>query len=149
MTWIAWTTENWFTLLQSIGIIGGLFYTGFQIHLDIRTRRMEARFTITKHHRELWGSFADKPNLARVLDPNADLEEAPVTVAEREFVLQVILHLNAVFTAQHEGIAPLSSGLNADLREFFQNPIPLSVWKEGRAKRDPNLRRFVEKIINH
>jgi hypothetical protein len=37
---LRWLTENWFTLLNVVGVIGGLFFTGYSLRSETKTRRI-------------------------------------------------------------------------------------------------------------
>jgi len=144
---MSWLAQHGFTLLQSAGIIGSLIFTGLQLNLDARSRRVENRLDITRQHREIWRNFSSDPTLSRVLIEHADLDTTPITQHERVFVTSIILHLNAAFTAYREGMAPIPEGLSADVQEFFSKPIPSSVWNESKQMRDAEFRRFVDSVI--
>src|SRR5476651_2160463 len=93
-----WVSQNWFTLLSSVGIIGGLWFTAISLRSETKTRRIANLLTITANHRETWKEFFDFPEqLARVIDPTADVMKQPVTPAERLFVNQILSHINSVY----------------------------------------------------
>ena len=93
-----WFTENWFNLFSSLGIIGGLWFTAVSLHSETKTRRIANLLTITANYREIWKELFHCPELARVVDPKADLAKQPVTPQEELFVGQVISHTTASFT---------------------------------------------------
>src|SRR5260221_13307070 len=68
MGFLNWASDNWFILLQSLGIIGGLLFTAASLRLDEKTRRVGNLMAITKNHREIWTALYDRPELSRVLD---------------------------------------------------------------------------------
>ena len=87
-----WLSSNWFVLLQSLGIIGGLIFTGVSLWIDARVRRVSNLISLTNQHRDIWTEVYRRPALARVLDPHADTDLAPVTAEEEIFVTLLILH---------------------------------------------------------
>src|SRR5688572_32634486 len=93
MTFLNWIQDNGFTLLQSLGIIGGLFFTGLSLRVDAKVRRVANGFELRKQHREIWSQLYSKPHLRRVLNANEDLARAPVTREEELFVNFLILNL--------------------------------------------------------
>src|SRR5262245_59587446 len=97
-TW-KWVVENWFNLISAGGIIGGLFFTGASLRSETQTRRTANLIALTQSHRDLWRDLYDQEELARVLDPGANIASSPVTRAEELFVISVIQHLNAVYRA--------------------------------------------------
>ena len=142
-----WLAQNWFTLLQSIGILAGLLFNAMALRADTKSRRATNLITFTAHHRELWSRFAGDPGLARVLDPNADLEGRPLTQAEELFTRDLILHLNSAFHAMDEGLLIAMEGLPGDVRGFFSLPIPQAVWDGLRPLQDREFVRFVESLL--
>ena len=60
-----WIGDNWFALLQSIGIVGGLIYTGRVVHTDAKVRRLENRFALTKQHRKMVDALRPSRTVAR------------------------------------------------------------------------------------
>ena len=88
-----WFAENWFNLFSSAGIIGGLWFTAVSLHSETKTRRIANLLTLTANYREVWKEFFRSPELARVIDPSADVAKQPVTPAEEFFVNIVISHI--------------------------------------------------------
>jgi hypothetical protein len=141
---ISFVTQNWLEVLQTVGIIAGLFSSAYTIRKEADVRRIQNLFTLTKNHREIWSQFVDRPELARVLTPAPDLNEKPVTEAERFFVLFLILHLASSFAATKHGMYFAETGLREDVANFFNLPIPSAVWEEMKIYQDSNFVRFVE-----
>lgn len=139
------TLTNWFDLLQSLGIIAGLFFATHALIANARAQRAANLLTITQHHREIWGQLVDHPELARVLAPGVDLEVNPVTEAERRFVLSLILHLNASYEMMRAGTLVPVENVDRDVCEFFALPIPRRVWVGVREKQNKRFIRFVER----
>jgi hypothetical protein len=84
---VQWLTENWFNLFSSLGIIGGLWFTAISLHSETKTRRIANLLTITANYREVWKEFFRSPELARVIEPSADVSKQPVTSAEELTIL--------------------------------------------------------------
>lgn len=145
---LRWLVENWFTLLNSIGIVGGLFFTAFSLHSETKTRRVANLLTLTQNHREIWKEFYRRPNLARVLEPNPNLTRQPVTRDEEIFVILVIQHLNSVYQTMHHQLAITPDGLRRDVWQFFDLPIPRAVWERIKVLQDDAFVRFVEGCVN-
>ena len=74
--------DNWFTLLQSLGIMGGLFFTGFSLRIDAKVRRVGNLFEVTKQHREIWIMIYSRPELKRVIESKPNLDMKPITDEE-------------------------------------------------------------------
>jgi len=139
-----WIADHWFTLLQSVGIVGGLFFTGVSLRKDAEVRRVQTLISVTHEHRDLWSQLYKEPELWRVLDPKADLRKQPPTVKERKFVSLVILHLQSVHEAMRQGMFVRVPGLRNDIRHFFSLPIVKATWELSKALQDPEFVRFVE-----
>lgn len=141
---IAFVTRNWIDILQSIGIVAGLFTSAYTIHKDAQVQRVQNLFTLTKNHREIWSQVSEKPELARVLDGAPDLDQHPITDTERLFVLFLILHLASSFEAAKQGMYFVERGLQSDVREFFGLPIPWLVWQDVKTYQAVDFVNFVE-----
>ncbi len=50
---LRWLAENWFTLLNVIGIVGGLFFTGHSLRSETKTRRVANLLSLTQAHRDI------------------------------------------------------------------------------------------------
>lgn len=141
---IAFITRNWIDILQSTGIIAGLFTSAYTIHKNAQVQRVQNLFTLTKNHREIWNQVVERPDLARILDPNPDLRQDPITNAERLFVLFLILHLASSFEATKHGMYFAEQGLRADICDFFALPIVQLIWDDAKKYQQSEFVRFVE-----
>jgi hypothetical protein len=79
--WV-WLSQNWFDFFSVVGIVAGLWYTAFSLRSQTKTQQVANLLTITSNHREIWKEFFHNPDLARVLNPAADLAKCPVTHSE-------------------------------------------------------------------
>jgi hypothetical protein len=93
MGFLPWIASNWFTLLQSLGIIAGLTFTAVSFRMDTRSRRTAHLFTVTEHYRAIWSAMYERPNLSRVLSDSVDLVRVPITAEEELLVRMLIFHL--------------------------------------------------------
>jgi hypothetical protein len=143
---VTWLETNWFALLQTVGIVAGLFFTGYAASRDNRSRRIENLLSIHDSHRTIWLQIFDDPQLLRILKPNARLATKPVTLEERIFVNLIILHLTGVLAAMRLKVMEKPAGLDSDLREFFALPIPAEVWRQTLQYRDQPTRKYVESL---
>jgi hypothetical protein len=139
-----WIADNWVNLLNAIGVVGGLLFTATSIRAGAKTQRIANLLTITTNHREIWKHFASRPELARVLDPCADVAEKPVTPDEAEFVNFVILHLSSAYYAMKDGIVIKLEGLRRDVCSFFSLPVPREVWVKSKILQNDDFVAFVE-----
>lgn len=142
-----WLAENWFTLLQSVGIVGSLLFTAWIIRADSKARRIDNLLSITAAHRDIWQLYR-RPELSRVLDPTADQTEKSITPDEHVFVLLIILHLSAVYRANKAGFLQTPEGMRRDVQSFFSLPIPKAIWQRVRPLQDRDFVRFVEQCLS-
>lgn len=140
--------DNWFTVLQSAGIIGGLLFTGIALRRDAKGRRIENLIAITANHRDIWRDLYHRPELARVLRAPVDLVRKPISREEEVFVVAVILHMNSVYQATKEGLFQKLSGFPQDIRWIFSHPIPSVVWEKIKSLQDQDFVAFVEACRN-
>lgn len=140
----AWFNENWFLLLQSVGIVGGLLFTAFSIIRETRARRTSDLLALAEQHRELWRELREHPELSRVRDANSDPAASPVTTAESEFLNLAIVHFNTGWLLAREGALVTLDSLRRDVRSFFSLPIPRAVWETTKGQRERRFAQFVD-----
>ena len=68
VTVTTWINQNWFPIIQTAILAGGLFFTGTAILLDARARRAANLIQLTQQHRDLWERMYLQPELSRILD---------------------------------------------------------------------------------
>jgi hypothetical protein len=146
MELLNWLRDNWMDLLQSVGIIGGLFFTGISLHIDAKVRRIGNLFEVTKQHREIWTSLYSRPDLKRVLDSAADTKS--ISDEEELFVNFLILHLASSFRAAKAGMFMLPAELRSDISAFFSLPIPRAVWERMKRYQNREFVSFVETYLH-
>jgi hypothetical protein len=140
-----WIAHNWFSLLQSLGIIGGLFFTGISLRIDAKVRRLGNLLTITQQHREIWTNLYRRPELSRVLDPKANVTSEPVTEEEEMFILLLLVHLGTTRDVLKTGMLDKpDEGVPKDIKWFFSLPVPKTVWERVKDRQDEAFVRFVE-----
>ena len=139
---------NWFTILSALGIAGGLFFNGYALRSDTKTRRVANLLILAEGHRDIWKEQLKYPALARVLDPVVNLSNEPVTLSEEIFVNLVIQHLNVVFHTMRDELTISPEGLRRDVSEFFSLPIPASVWNKFKVLQNDQFVEFVEACQN-
>lgn len=88
MDFVPWLSLHWFTLLQSIGIVGGLLFTGVSLRIDTKVRRVSTLITITQQHRDIWTQLYRRPEMARHLpDPYPAQERKSEGVSQQAVAL--------------------------------------------------------------
>jgi len=96
MEGLQWIGEHWFDLLQTVGIVGGLFFTAYTTRKDDRSRKIANLIAIKQQYREIWKELYDRPQLGRVLE-------------------KAVEHLRSLFP---ESLCPA-----ADFQLHFQRPL--------------------------
>ena len=143
-----WSRDNWFTILNAIGVVGGLFFTAFALRAETKSRRIANLLTITTNHREVWKEFFRRPELARMFDGSANLSRQPVTREEEIFVNMVILHISSVFYAMNDDLVIKLEGVRRDISQFLSLPIPNAIWERTKVLQNDDFVRFVEACLN-
>lgn len=141
---IGWLQDNFTTLLNSTGIIGGLLFTAFSFRAEAGGRRLSNLISLTQAHREIWFQLYDEPSLSRILEERIDLANNPPTLTEVTFVTSLILHLNCIHRAASLGMFPELEGLRTDIREFYSLPIPREIWNKLKPLQDIKFIVFME-----
>jgi len=142
-----WLSQNWFNLFSSAGIIGGLWFTAISLHSETKTRRIANLLTITANYREVWKEFFRSPELARVIDPVANVAKKPVTPAEDFFVSMVISHTSSVYEALKDELLTQQEGLRRDVKSFFSLPVPKAVWTKTKLLQNQDFAAFIESSL--
>ena len=145
---LRWFAENWITYLNALGVVGGLFFTGYSLHSETKTRKITNLLTLTQSHRDIWKEILREPKLNRVLSTRVDTDRTPVTREEEIFVTLVIQHLGIVFRAMKNDLTVDPEGLRRDVWQFFSLPIPENVWNRIKVLQDDDFVAYVESCRN-
>ena len=76
-----------------------------------------------------------------------NLRSNPVTLEEELFIHTLILHVRTAFKARELGMQFDDDAVGADLRQFFNRPIPHTVWERSKVFQDRKFVEFVEGSI--
>ncbi len=136
-----WLSLHALQLIQSLGILGSLMFAGIALRNTGRAQRMANRFHLAEQQRKIWGEQANQKELRRVLRPDADLSEEPMTEDERRFLTSAILHLGTTFEARRTKTVDPIEGLDRDAAWLLSLPLPRARWSE---MKDVQNRSFVE-----
>lgn len=139
-----WIQNEGFDLLEALGLIGGLFYTGWSIHRGIATHRVSNLLALTQANREIRSLLAQVPN--RLLDAHANIKKNPITDKDRHLVSIIVQHYFSTFyLALHDRFVN-PAGLEKDIHWFFSFPVPAAVWGELAEFQRKDFRDFIEEI---
>jgi hypothetical protein len=142
-----WISQNWFYILSTIAGFGGLWFAAFSIYEDAKARRVSNLLAITANHREVWKECFRNPELARVIDPAADVKKQPVTPAEEFFMSMVISHTSSTYEALKNELVTKQDGLRRDVRSFFSLPVPKAVWIKTKLLQNQDFAAFIESSL--
>ena len=144
-----WIVENWFNLLNGLGVVGSLLFTAVSLCSETRTRRIANLLSLTQNHRELWSELFDRPALGRVLDRSAKLEKESITLDEGLYVNMVIQHLGSAYEAIKSGLTIKPEGMRRDVGWFFSLPIPRAIWERIKILQNDDFVDFVEECLGN
>jgi len=139
----AWATRNWFELL-SVFLGGGVIFATLTLRAETKGRRIGNQLLLTQNHRELWTLYLERPEIARVLDSSANIEQKPVTQKEEVFVVMMIQHMNSAYQAARSDLTIKPEGMCCDICNFLGLPVPAEVWKKMSSLQDRAFINFVE-----
>ena len=143
----AWAAGNWFSLVQSVGIIAGLWFATASFRRDGKARITSDLLALTQEHRELWSEAHRRPDLSRIFRTEVDLVASPITTAEQEFLNLVFVHFETGWQLARQGVATPLAVLSLDVRAFFRLPVVRAVWEETRWSRNPEFVQFVGRVL--
>ena len=108
---------NWFLLVQTVGIVAGLMFSGWALYLMVRTTRVTNLLQLTQFHRQIWNMVIERPDLREAL--RHDFSPTTITDEQRLFIRFLVLHLSASFIATRAGALFEQEGLATDVATFF------------------------------
>lgn len=143
----SWVKVNWFNLIQTAGIIGGLMLTAAAGMREAKAREIENLLTVFANHRELWNGLSQRRDLDRIFKTDVDLEHVPITTAEEEFINLVMVHYQMGWRIAKAGGITTLKELEADVCGFFRLPLVDAVWETTKGRRNSAFVRFVERAL--
>lgn len=143
-----WWGEHWHEVLEAVGIVGGLLFTGVTLRHDLQARKIAEFLTQASQHRRLWGALHRRPGLSRVLESDRDLHQEPLRIEERRFLELVFTHFHTSWLIALSGHSLVPADvLAADAGHFFKLPAPAAVWTEVRKMHQPEFVAFVDRAV--
>ncbi len=147
MAILRWAVGHWLDILQTASILVGFFTAAYTIWTNTKERKIGNLFALTTAHREIWSRLHEQKELSRVLSPSVNLRVEPVTLEEELFVHTLILHVRTAFKARELGMQFDDDAVAADIRQFFNRPIPRAVWDRSKVFQDRQFVAFVDRCI--
>ena len=146
---VPWLQQDWFNLIQTLGIVWSLALTAAALHRETRARKLGHYLNLVAHHRELWSETHRRLDLTRIFQAEVDLVAAPMTVAEQEFLNLAIEHFTTGWLVAKDTPFLSRKMLAADAATFFASPLPRTAWKQTKHARDPEFVRFIEDALTN
>jgi len=144
-----WMAEHWFDLFQTLGIICGLLFTAYTVRKDERARKITNLIALNERQDYIWSKFYERPDLARILKKDVNLNRQPVSDEERLFTKMLLIHLDTVRRAAKAGMFIEINGIRNDVRDFVNLPIPKAVWEKIKPFQDEDFVGFVEVALKN
>ena len=145
---IPWAKNNWFNLIQTAGIMGSLWMTAAAAKREAKAQETENLIALKAQHHELWNGVLEKPELQRILQPDADVGNLPLTAVERAFIDMVFVHFQTGWMLARSGAWISLTEIQADIGDFFTLPLPSAFWVQTKKFRNSQFVRFVDKALS-
>jgi hypothetical protein len=144
MVLVPWIIQHWPGIIENVGVIGGLLFTGFALRIDARVRCAETLIEINKQHRELWMWFEERPELEGLFDPKRNMDAYPLLDDELRFVNFLLNHLRVTFYARSARIYVQPEYLADDIHDLLSFPAPRAAWDRLKKSHDREFVAFVQ-----
>ncbi len=149
-----WFEANWFSLIQTVGIVGGLWMNAESSNREAKSRNRDAKakevdniLTLAEHHSSLWSQIEQNPKLQRVLSRDVDVSKNPPTLAEEVFINKVFVQFLTGWRIVEIGGLTTLKELTLDVRWFFTLPLPQAVWEKTKEFKNPDFAGFIERAL--
>jgi hypothetical protein len=146
MAGLTWLDSNWFSLVQTVGIVGGLIFTASTIRENSKERRMSNMLTLSDRHRALWNEAVQRKELDRVFQPDADLKN-PTTITEEEFLNLAMIHYELGWRLAKSIGRDEARAQERDACNFFSLPLPRAFWEKSKGFRNQRFVRYVGRVM--
>jgi hypothetical protein len=142
-----WLETNWFSLLQTVSIIGTLSIATIAVRSSGRATKGSNTLAIASSNRQIWGQLITNPVLQSVTR-HTMMPGEEVRYDELRFVLQVIHHIETSFElAQTGGIKPVQN-MRRDIHATMTLPVFRVVWQDAKAYQDNSFVEFIDSCIS-
>ena len=137
----------WMQLLESLGIVGGLLFSGMALRSDVRSRKIDNHIKLAEGYRSIWSLVFADSSLDRIRRKDVDLNLFPITPSEDRIARFVLQNVLLAFEARRAGQLGDIGNLEADISAFLSNPIPRQVWGEIERFQPKPFRDFVNGLL--
>lgn len=139
-----WLKHDWFTLVQSAGIIGTLLITLYTLRRDAWSRKITNYLSLISYHRDIWRITIEKPQLNRIKSFDQSLTERALTDEERQFLTFVFLHITCSYEMQKHHAMPSIQMLSYDIAELTRAPLVKRFWEENKRYYNDDVVQFID-----
>jgi hypothetical protein len=136
------TISNWFTLLQSAGIIFSILLSTRAIFREARSRKISNYIQLTQFHREIWKMTMELEGLQRIRSKTIDCD-LRLTHNEEQFLTFVFLHITCAFTLAKSNDLISIDQMKNDISEFLTFPLVKEFWQSNSRYYNQDFRDFV------
>lgn len=138
--------ENWFDLVQTLGIIASLYFTYRLFQNETRSQKMEHLLQLNQSHRDIWNKTYSHPELLRIRKADVDLQKNPITDAEKRLSTEVIMHIYSVYEAiQNKQLD--NADVEKDIVSHLKLPIPNTVWNEIKKFQNQKFVKYIDDLL--
>jgi hypothetical protein len=139
---------DWFTLLQSLGIIIGFLFSGFAIWKDSNATKLQNYILLTQSHREVWSMMMDNEKLGRVLERDIPAKKQELTYSERQFLIFIFLHITCSFElSKRDKIINIEKD-KEDIADLLSYPLVRKYWDDKGKFYNEDFRSFIMSCIS-
>lgn len=141
---------DWFTLLQSVGIIIGFIFSGYALLKESRATKLQNYILLTQNHREVWSMVMDNEKLGRVLDKVVPKNKLILSYNERQFLTFIFLHITCSFELSKRGKIVDIQKDKEDIADLLSYPLVRLFWEQNGQFYNEDFRAFIASCIaNH
>lgn len=146
--WIELKPISSFQAAQLLLIAGGLGFTAIQVRRTARSVRVTNLLSLTRNHRELWGTILEAPQLRAVLhSTRAVTSSADLSLEERLLVNFFLLHMASAYELQRHRMITRNRAFGRDMAGLVCLPAFEVLWRENAHFHPPRFRRFLNRAI--
>ena len=143
------STFDWFTLLQSLGIIIGFLFSGYAIWKDSNATKLQNYILLTQNHREVWSMMMNNEKLGRVLEKVIPDNEMELTYSERQFLTFIFLHVTCSFELSKRGKIVDVEKDKEDIADLLSYPLVKKFWDHNSRFYNEDFRAFIASCISN
>jgi hypothetical protein len=135
--------SDWFTLVQTVGIIASLLFTAYELRRNRASCIAANEIKLIELHRDLWRMTIDQPSLMRPFGHDLKPDELKLSIAESRFVNLLFLHISGAFRLTEAGEVRRTGDFRGDLKELLARPAIRNFWEANQRYHDARFVAFV------